>query len=169
MLRSACNYLYLACGVIAAVSLAGIAVVTLAQIIARPFGYAFEATELAGFLLASSTFLGLAYTFVNGGHVRINLIRQVASPGLMRLVEVWCCVVGMGVTGYAGWRMAIFAFQTFTYNELSPGMLALPMWVPQAGIALGLAVMCIGLVEQATLILAGRTAQYEINIDSTSE
>lgn len=169
MLRTILHRLYLLCGYAAGVFLAGIAVVTLWQIVARQMGRAVEMTELSGFFLAASTFLALAYTFVNGGQVRITLISHVLPRGGTRAIELWCCAVALLITGYAAWQMTLYTLQTYRFGDLSPGMMAVPMWIPQSGVAFGLAVMCLGILEQATLIWSGREAGYETNVDSTAE
>lgn len=169
MLRVYIHRLYLLCGYAAAFFLAAIAAATLLQIVARQLGHAVETTELSGFFLAASTFLALAYTFVNGGHVRITILPNLVSPRVGRALELWCCAVGCVVTGYAAWRMTLFTLETYRFGDLSPGMLAVPLWIPQSAVALGLAVMCVGIIEQATLIWAGKPAGYETNIDSTAE
>lgn len=167
MVRAGLNALYLLCGILAAVFLAGIAVATLWQVVARQMGVAVETTELSGFFLAASTFLGLSYTFVNGGHVRVGLLSQSAPPGVRRAIELWCCAVGAAITGYAAVQMTLFTVETFRFGDLSPGLLAVPLWIPQSALAFGLAVLTVGILEQATLIWQGQPAGYETNVDST--
>ena len=168
-MRKKLNQLYTACGYAAAFFLAAIAVVTIVQVIARQFRVAIETTEVAGFCLAASTFLGLAYTFVNGGHVRISLVSQFLSKGANRIIELWCCALGAAIAGYAAWQMTLFTIQSYDFGDLSPGMVAMPLWIPQSGIAFGLITLTIGILEQATLILKGQTAGYEFNVDGTAE
>lgn len=169
MLRTLIHRLYLVCGYSAGVLLAGIAVATLWQIIARQMGRAVETTEISGFFLAASTFLALGYTFVNGGHVRITILPQFVSHKVSRAIELWCCAIGILVTGYVAWQMTIFTIETYRFGDLSPGMMAIPLWIPQSAVSFGLVVMCIGILEQATLIWAGQSADYVTNIDSTAE
>lgn len=169
MVRRALQALYLLCGVLAAIFLAGIAVATLLQVVARQMGMAVETTEISGFFLAASTFLGLCYTLVNGGHVRVGLLSQYASPAAHRAVELWCCAVGALITGYAALQMTLFTLETFRFGDLSPGLLAVPLWIPQSALAFGLIVLTVAILEQATLIWRGEKAGYETNIDSTVE
>ncbi|WP_102110442.1 TRAP transporter small permease [Oceaniglobus roseus] len=168
-MRKLLNLLYLVCGYLAAGFLALIAVVTLYQIVARQLRIPVETTEVAGFCLAASTFLGLAYTFVNGGHVRISLVAQFVGGTAHRVVELWCCAVGALISGYAAWQMTLYTLQSYDYGDLSPGLVAMPLWIPQSGVAFGLAVLTLAIAEQATLVLTGRRAGYEDNVDSTAE
>ncbi len=167
MVRSTLQALYTLCGVLAAIFLAGIAVATLYQVVARQLGIAIETTEISGFFLAASTFLGLCYTLVNGGHVRVGLISEYASPATHRAVELWCCAVGALITGYAAVQMTLFTIETYRFGDLSPGLVAVPLWIPQSALAFGLIVLTIAILEQATLVWRGQKAGYETNIDST--
>lgn len=169
MIRRGLQGLYLLCGVLAAIFLAGIAVATLYQVIARQMGMAIETTEISGFFLAASTFLGLCYTLVNGGHVRVGLVSQYASPGTHKAVELWCCAVGASITGYAAVQVTLFTIETYRFGDLSPGMMAVPLWIPQSALAFGLIVLTVAILEQATLIWRGEKAGYETNVDSTME
>ena len=168
-MRKIIHGLYGLCGYAAAFFLAAIAAVTLLQIIARQFQVAMETTEIAGFCLAAATFLGLAYTFVNGGHVRISLVAQFLPSRSHRLIELWCCAVGILITGWSAWQMTRFTIQTFDFGDLSPGMVAMPLWIPQVGVSFGLIMLSVALAEQATLVWAGQPADYETNVDGTVE
>lgn len=168
-MRKIIHRLYNLCGYAAAFFLAAIAVVTLLQIVARQLNIAIETTEIAGFCLAAATFLGLAYTFVNGGHVRISIVSQFLTKSANRFVELWCCAIGLLITGWAAWHMTFYTIQTFDYGDLSPGMVAMPLWIPQAGVSFGLIMLSVAIAEQATLIWAGQAAAYENNVDGSVE
>lgn len=157
------------CGYLAAAFLAAIALSTLVQIVARQMGTALETTELSGFFLAASTFLGLAYTFVHGGHVRIGLVSQFAGAGLRRSFEAWACLVALGVMGFMSWNMVAFTVETFRFGDLSPGLLAVPLWIPQTGVSFGLLVMMLAVLEQMLVVLSGRNPDYDTNVDSATE
>lgn len=169
MLRTTIRRLATLCGYLAAAFLAGIAVATFVQIIARQFGKPIETTELSGFFLAASTFLGLAYTFVNGVHVRISLVSEFAPKRLKHALEVWACSIGALIVGYSAWHMTAFTMETYRFGDLSPGMLAVPLWIPQSAICFGLVVMLLSILEQMTLVLRGGAASYATNVDSAME
>lgn len=169
MLRRALHWVYRGCGYAAAGFLAAIAVVTFAQIVMRQLGIPVETTEVAGFCLAASTFLALAYTFVNGGHVRLGLVAQFLPGRAGRLAELWCCAIGAAISGYMAWQMLLYTLETRQFGDLSPGFVAMPLWIPQTGVTFGLMVLTVALLEQATLILSGKPADYETNVDATPE
>ncbi|WP_371157300.1 TRAP transporter small permease [Jannaschia sp. 2305UL9-9] len=168
-MRRTVHALATACGWLAAGFLAAIAVATLVQIGARQFGHPIEMTELSGFFLAASTFLGLAYTLIAGGHVRVSLVSQFVPDGVRRIVELWCCAIGLAITGFMTWQVGFFALETWRFNELSPGLLAIPMWIPQSAVAFGLAVLVLALLEQAVVVLRGQEPDYATNDDGVAE
>ncbi|MBO9429675.1 TRAP transporter small permease [Sulfitobacter sp. R18_1] len=169
MLRSSINLLARICGYLAALFLAGIAIATFAQIVARQMGTPIETTELSGFFLAASTFLGLAYTFVNGVHVRIGLVSEFAPKTMRRAVELWACLAGALIIGYAAYHMTRFTVESYRFGDLSPGFIAVPLWIPQSAVSFGLGVMLLSMIEQLTLVASGRVPDYETNKDSTVE
>lgn len=126
------NGIYTLCGWLAALSLAMIAVLTLAQIVCRQLAIPLEMTELSGFCLAAATFFGLAHTLVSGDHVRVSLMEGIRSTRLRHLIEIWCCGIGAVVSLFATFGLVRFTIETYTYGDLSPGMMAVPLWMPQS-------------------------------------
>ena len=75
MLRKSLDRLYRTAGVAAGICIALMALLILAQIVARWFGAIIPSTEVfSGFLLAAASFMALAYTLRSGGHIRVNLL-----------------------------------------------------------------------------------------------
>ena len=76
-MRRALDLLYRTCGGLAAMFLAAIAILILTQVVARLTGFFLPAaSDFAGFCLAASSFLALAYTFRAGTHIRVVLLLQ---------------------------------------------------------------------------------------------
>ena len=151
---------YGAAGALAALFLVGIGVSIVIQVVCRYSGVTFDATELAGFCLAASTFLGLAYTFRAGGHVRITLAIDRFAPGPRRFIEAFCCLVALIGVGFLGWHVLQLTLQSYAYHDVSPGLLAIPFWIPQSGMALGVLLFALALLEEFIRILGGATPRY---------
>lgn len=152
--------LYTLSGYLSAFFLALIAILTLAQILGRQFSMAIETSELSGFCLAASSFFGLAYTLVKGEHVRVGLFEGIKSAPLRNGIELWTCIIGAAVTMFATWNLFLFARDSFTYGDLSPGIMAVPMWIPQGTLVIGLGLMALAFVHQAVLLLLGKRPLY---------
>ena len=74
MIRLWLDRLYLSSGYVAGMFLMAIGLTIVAQVVGRLVGVAIDSTEISGFCLAASSFLGLAYTFHSGSHIRINML-----------------------------------------------------------------------------------------------
>ena len=155
MLRVFLDRLYLISGYISAVFLVGIAVSIVIQIVARMRGVTFDATEVAGLCLAASTFFGLAHTFRSGAHVRIRLIVDRLPWSSRRPVEIFNCLLSAVAVCYLAWHVILFAFQSYEYQDVSPGLLAIPFWIPQAGVAAGITLFAIAIIDELVWIAWG--------------
>ena len=85
------NKLYEFSGYIAAFFLALVAFFILIGISSRIFGFYIRGlAEYSGYCMAAASFYALAYTFVQGGHIRITLFLEKAPEGLKKILETWC-------------------------------------------------------------------------------
>lgn len=168
-MRALLDRIYQWSGYLGAFFLASIAVATVVQVVARKLGMTIEMIEVAGFCLAASTFLGLAHTFRKGVHVRVSLLIRKLSGRYHRIAEFWCCAVGAAALGYVTVESALFAWESHAYGDISPGLLAIPFWIPQSGVVLGLACLTIALVDEAVSVLRGRSPVYAENADTAIE
>ena len=96
--------------------------------------------DFTGFFLAAASFFALAFTLREGGHIRVTLFIQNTSPRLRRILEFWCIGLAAAVSIYFTWYMGLLVRDSFNFNDLSSGMIAVPLWIPQAGMLAGLVV-----------------------------
>lgn len=161
LMRSFLNKLYLFCGYLSGVFLIGILLSIIWQVIARWLGRTADASELAGMCLAASTFFGLAYTFREGGHVRINLLVSRMPKRSQHGLELFNCSVGLTVIAVTSWNIWLLVLQSWEFNDISPGLLAMPFWIPQVGVAFGLSILSVALLDEIIWLLQGRRPRYE--------
>lgn len=155
--------LYLWSGYVSAVFLVAIALTIIAQIIGRFFGVAIDSTESAGFSLAASTFFGLAYTFRHDGHIRVTLLIRLASGRLGKWIELWSvgfCAAAMGYLTYWSFDLVYFSY---VFGDISPGLLAVPFWIPRSAMAIGSLILTIALIDDFIGILRGAVPSYVAN------
>lgn len=161
MIRGVLDKFYDACGYLAAAFLIGIGLAIVAQIVGRMRGVTLDATEAAGLCLAASTFFGLAHTFRRGGHVRINLIVDRLPERWRRGVEICNCLLGAVVVSFLAWHVGALALQSREFNDVSPGLLAMPFWIPQSGVALGVTALAIAFIDELLWLIGGGAPRYE--------
>ena len=103
--------------------------------------------DFAGYFLAASSFLALAYTLTRGGHIRVTLIIGKIS-GTKRLVaEVVALILAAAVAIFMTYFMIRLTLDSHRFGDLSPGIVAIPTWIPQSFVAVGLLILSVSLVD----------------------
>lgn len=162
MMRRLLDPIYTACGVLACLSLLSIAVIVIAQIIGRLFGLLIpSADDFAGYALQASTFLGLAYTFRAGGHIRVSIFTNLLEREKRRLVELLVLAMGAGLMGYFTWYSYDMVITSYRFETVASGLIATPLWIPQSCIFLGSLMMAVSMIEEFFRVLGGGEAVYE--------
>ena len=116
--------------------------------------------DFTGFLLAAASFLSLAYTLRQGAHIRVVLLIGRLPIKFQRVVEVWCIGFGLAVSLYFTWYTAALTYESYAYNDLSSGMIAVPLWIPQTAMLFGLAVLSVALLDELVAVCRGNTPCY---------
>jgi len=174
-MRRFLDQLYKLAGGIAALSILGICLIVSAQvglnILARLGGPSTSFTipsyaDFAGFMLSTASFLALAYTLRQGSHIRVNLFVQNLSEKFQWMLEVVALFLGASMTGYATWFAGSLVAESFHYGDMSTGIVAIPIWIPQLSMVVGLALLTIALID--TLIEA-IVARAPVLLDEGSE
>ncbi len=163
-MRAALDLLYEGCGKLAAVGLILIGVFVLAQVLGRIAGIPVPgADDLAGYSMASSSFLGLAHTFNRGAHVRVTLMLDILPRAGQRYLDVVALSVCVLVIGFLLWYVTDLAIESAMLGEVSVGLLRIPTAIPQGFMALGVAALFIALVDSLVQRLRGRLPGYELD------
>ncbi|PIE73383.1 MAG: C4-dicarboxylate ABC transporter permease [Deltaproteobacteria bacterium] len=116
--------------------------------------------DFTGFLLAASSFLALAYTMRSGGHIRVTLFFSRLGGRMRRIFEGWCLLVAAAITVYFAWYTGNLLYESFVYNDLSPGMVAVPLWIPQSAMLLGLVILAVSLLDDLVCLLRTGSPSY---------
>lgn len=158
-MKAALSWLYHACAVLAGGFMIAIAGFVLASVGGGIFGYvARSADEFAGYCMAAASFLALAHTFGMGEHIRVGLLLQRLHGRSRRLAEIWCLLMGALLSGYLAWFSVRLVYVSWQLGELSQGLVAVPLWIPQLGMATGAVVFCIAVTEKLVDMLRGGPA-----------
>ncbi|HLS17241.1 MAG TPA: TRAP transporter small permease [Paenalcaligenes sp.] len=153
-----------ACGVLAAAFLVALALVILAQIISRMFGRLVpSADDFAAWAMASSVFLGLPYAMLRGDHIRVTLVLQVLPKSLHYGYEILATLIALVVSAWGSYYCIIFVYESFARNELAPGMLPVPMWMPQIGMPIGLVLFTLMLARRLVMSVRGQPLEESEN------
>jgi TRAP-type C4-dicarboxylate transport system permease small subunit len=155
-MRRALDGLYLAAGVLAGVFLIAIAVLVLLSIVTRFLGiYVPGLSAYAGYAMACSSFLALAYTFGRGGHIRVSLFIEKFSGPRRRAAELWCLAVATFLAGYLAWYAVKMVRVSKQLGDVSESADATPLWIPQLGMALGAVLLALALADRLVSVACG--------------
>jgi TRAP-type C4-dicarboxylate transport system permease small subunit len=116
--------------------------------------------DFTGFLLAAASFLSLAYTLREGAHIRVVLLVSRLPEKMHQLIEIWCIGSGLAVSLYFSWYTARLTHESYIYHDLSSGMIAVPIWIPQTAMLLGLVVLSTALIDELVAVLRGNMPCY---------
>ncbi len=157
VLRLWLDRLYLGCGALAAAFLVMLALVIMAGVLLRQIDIAFIGSDAySGYCMAASSFLGLAYTFGRGDHIRVTLVLQRLAGRPRLVLEVACLVVGAGAAAMFAWYSVKMAWWSYAFHDVSQLNDATPLWIPQTGMAVGTSVLAIALLDTLAGVLSGR-------------
>lgn len=117
--------------------------------------------DFTGFFLAAASFLALAHTFRQGGHIRVTLLLGYLPRPLARGMEYWCLITAAAISCYFTWYTGVLVWESYHFHDLSPGMIAVPLWIPQLAMLLGLAILSLALLDELTGLWCGRPPSYQ--------
>ena len=148
------NKIYKLSGYIAAAFLILIAVFILIGISSRIFGFYIRGlAEYSGYCMASASFFALAYTFVEGGHIRITLFLEKLSASNKWLTEIWCLSISSFFSGYLAFYFIKMLIISYKFQERSEGADEILIWIPQTSVALGSTIFFISVLHQFILTM----------------
>ncbi len=144
--------LYRISGYVASVFLIFVAIFILIGISSRIFGFYIRGlAEYSGYCMAAASFFALAFTFVEGGHIRITLFLERVSNTKKNILEFWCLIVATYFSGYLAYYFIKMLIISYKFQERSEGADEILIWIPQTSVALGSTIFFICIVHQLIL------------------
>lgn len=170
-MRNLLDRVYLASGYLAGLSIIVITLLILAQIVGRLMGFIVPSVEdFSGYSLAAATFLGLAYTFHEGGHIRVSLAIRSLSPNLRHWQEIAILTVGVLLTLFMTYYTFYMVYESYIFEEVSYGYIPVPLWIPQVPVALGMLLFFIAMLDALVCLVRRQPVAYlshedELNLE----
>ena len=143
---------------IAALFLILVATFILIGIASRIFGFYIRGlAEYSGYCMAASSFFALAYTFVEGGHIRITLFLEKISGVKKKLLEIWCLIIASFYSGYVAFYFIKMLKISYEFQERSEGADEILIWIPQTSVAIGSLIFFVCVFHQFILALFNKS------------
>ena len=148
------NSLYKYSGYVASFFLILILVSIVTGIASRIFGFYIRGlAEYSGYCMAASSFLALAYTFGEKGHIRITLFLEKSKKNIRRFLELWCLSVATFFSGFLSFYFIKMLMISYKFQERSEGADEILIWIPQISVALGSTVFFICILHNFILLI----------------
>ncbi len=160
-LRRALDALYLAGGIGGALAIVAIGALVLAQVVLRQIGVVFPgADDLTAYSVAASATLPLAYTFRHAAHIRVDLVIARLAGAPRAAMEVAALAIAAAMALLFAYASLDTMLDSWTFEEVAQGMLAVPIWMPQLALVVGTVLFAIALLDDLVVALSGGVPSY---------
>ncbi|MDI3468566.1 MAG: TRAP dicarboxylate transporter, DctQ subunit [Pseudolabrys sp.] len=161
-MRRALDTLYLYAGYAAGFLLVVIFGIMMYMSVGRQFGLNIPAgDDFASWAMCAMSFLGLAHTFKKGEIIRVGIILERFTGERRRAIEIFTLVVAGAFTIYFSWQATVMTYDSYIFNDMAQGVVAVPLWIPQLGYCGGLIILSIAVVDELINVLRGNKPSYE--------
>ena len=155
-MRKLLDRLYLAGGALGAVFIALIAALMIAQSVLREFHVNTGAVnDVVAWFCAAAAFFAMAHAFKHGDFVRVTLLLETVSPKARRTMELGSLFIGSVSVAYLAFWACRFTYESWEFNDISQGLLPMPMWIPQLSFAFGSLLLFIAVLDEFIIVLRG--------------
>lgn len=162
-MRRALDLLYAASGALAALCLAGIAILMLAQAAGREFGLLIRgADDITAWLCAAAAFLALGHTFRHGELVRVGLWLDMLGARARWYAEIVALGITTAFVGYMAWAVTRFVYQSWQFNEVAQNLIKIPIWIPQMSLVIGVLIFLIAVLDEFAAVLRKQKPAYQL-------
>ncbi len=114
--------------------------------------------DFAGFMLAAATFLAMPYTFRSGGHIKVSLITARLPAPVQLTAEIIALGLAAFLTGFTCVYVVMLVHESWHFNDLSNGTIAVPLWIPQCTMAVGMILLFVSILDALAQTITTRTA-----------
>ncbi|HUH59678.1 MAG TPA: TRAP transporter small permease [Candidimonas sp.] len=148
--------LYLVSGALAGIFTIGVLVAVSLSIITRQIGVYIPGLDAyAGYAMAAAGFLALAHTFKTGDHIRVTLVLAALSARNRMRLDIAALLVACLITASLAGFSCKLVLDSFSYNDVSTGDDATPLWIPQLAMAIGNIIFLISVLDETVRRMRG--------------
>ncbi len=170
MLRTFLDGLYRFAGYLAGLFLIAIFLLMMGLSIGREVGINIPAgDDFASWCMAAMAFLGLAHTFRSGEMIRVGLLIDRLRGRTRWAFEIFSLTLGLAFVGFFAWHAVRLTYDSWRFNDMAQGVLAVPLWIPQLGYSTGLVILFVAFVDEFVHVLRGGDPRYEKPPPTTPE
>lgn len=161
-MRRALDSLYRGAEALAALGLIAILAFVLVQMVSRLFAVTVPGMQdFAGYCVAGITFLALGASLRAGSQIRVNLLITHLGGRAARVLELWCCGLGVVVSGYIAYWSIDLVWDSYQYGEVASTLVSTPLWIPRLTMALGSIVLLVAFLDELVHLARDGRPRYK--------
>jgi TRAP-type C4-dicarboxylate transport system permease small subunit len=103
--------------------------------------------EIGGYLLVAVTFLSMSVAEAHGAFHRVELIQARLGFNTRLISQIVFDLMSLGASAVITWQLTRLVLNSWRAEEVAPTPLQTPLWLPQAAMAIGTALLCVALVR----------------------
>jgi TRAP-type C4-dicarboxylate transport system permease small subunit len=169
-MRKLLDGLYLGAGYLAGFFLFLVFAIMMIMSVGRQFGLNIPAgDDFASWAMAAMSFLGLAHTFKRGEIIRVGLLLERLQGRPKQVFELLALGVSLVAVTYFSWHCGRMVYDSWRFHDMAQGVVPVPLWIPQLGVAAGLIILAIAVLDEFIHVLAGNKPRYEKDPPKTTE
>lgn len=158
LINKALDGLYKTGAVLAGCLLVLLCCLVLFSTFSRSFGlYAGGASDMAGYVMTTSTFMALAYTLRSNRHIRISLFSAKLSGIKRHILELCCLAILVAAAGFLAFYMIRLTTLSYEFQDRSQGADGILLWIPQTFVAVGSTLFALASLHTFLQCLCGGT------------
>ncbi len=151
-IRRALDALFDGAAALAALCMVALLVMVMLGIVGRLLHFHVPGTDAyAGYLMAGAGFLALAHTLKRGEHIRVTLLLGALKGRAKHALELWALAGASALAALMAYYSVRLAWQSHSFNDISTGNDATPLWLPQIAMAAGTLILLLALLDELVL------------------
>lgn len=116
--------------------------------------------DIVAWCCAAASFFAMAHAFKHGDFVRVSLLIEKVGPAPRRILEIVSLSIAALAVGYLAWWAARFTLESYQFNDMAGGMVAIPIWIPQLSFVIGSFIFVLAVLDELVIVLQGGKPTY---------
>ncbi|HET9045582.1 MAG TPA: TRAP transporter small permease [Casimicrobiaceae bacterium] len=121
--------------------------------------------DIVAWCCAAAGFLAMAHTFRRGDFVRVTLLLERFHGARRRALEIASLTIAALFVAYLAWAACQFVYESWDFNDMANGLIAIPLWIPQSSFVVGALLLLFAVIDELVTVLRGGRPAYQVAIE----
>jgi len=117
-------------------------------------------TEFVTYAVIAATFLGAPYIQMTRGHVNVDIVPLLVGHSARKALSVLGNLIALAFCAFFLYAAVPWWYEVFESGETTATIWRARLWIPYLSVPVGLVLLCLQLVAETWLVLAGRAAPF---------